>query len=289
MGALLAAVALGVLAVDQRLAPWYPFLYLLMLAAAVAGGYELLGLLDPRQRPPALFLLPALAVLVTVNWSRPLAEVWPEAFGLDPWRLVLGAFAALVVLAFLVEMATYTGPGDSVARIALAVWALAYLGLLPSFFVQLRWLDAPTGESVPRGTLALALAVFVPKGCDIGAYFTGRAIGRHPMTPLLSPKKTWEGAAGGLVLAAVIAVGFAALRPHPDSWPVKAVAFGLVVGGLGMLGDLAESLVKRDGQKKDASRAVPGFGGVLDVVDAIVFAAPAAYLWLTTGWLTPLG
>ena len=72
---------------------------------------------------------------------------------------------------------------------------LVYLGLLPCFLPQIRWLFA----SPERGSVALALAIFVPKGCDIGAYFTGRLLGRHPLTPVLSPKKTWEGAVGGLV------------------------------------------------------------------------------------------
>src|SRR5207248_385801 len=104
--------------------------------------------------------------------------------------------------AFLVEMARFREPGESVVRIALTVWIAAYLGLLPSFLAQLRWPAgtgfSPAGREVARGTTALALAVFVPKCCDIGAYFTGRFLGRHKMSPVLSPKKTWEGAAGGL-------------------------------------------------------------------------------------------
>ena len=120
----------------------------------------------------------------------------------------------------------------------------------------------------------------MPKCCDIGAYFTGRLLGRHRMTPVLSPKKTWEGAAGGLV------AGGAGGHRHQPPGPaccaadLAAVGFGLTVGLAGMLGDLAESLIKRDCQQKDASQVVPGFGGVLDVVDSIVFAAPVAYWWL---------
>jgi phosphatidate cytidylyltransferase len=87
--------------------------------------------------------------------------------------------------------------------------------------------------------------------------------------------------AGGLVLSAAVAVAINRLAPesllHGD---VMAAAFGLVVGGVGALGDLAESLIKRDCRQKDASQVVPGFGGVLDVIDAILFAAPVAYVWL---------
>jgi phosphatidate cytidylyltransferase len=153
----------------------------------------------------------------------------------------------------------------------------AYLGLLPSFLAQLRWLDdAQTYKPVA----ALALAIFVPKCCDIGAYFTGRLLGRHPMSPILSPKKTWEGLLGGLVLSAVVAVAINRPLSVLRGGDLSAAGFGLAVGGIGALGDLAESLIKRDCRRKDASQVVPGFGGVLDVVDSIVFAAPLAYCWL---------
>jgi len=131
--------------------------------------------------------------------------------------------------------------------------------------------------------VALALAIFVPKSCDVGAYFTGRLLGRHRMAPVLSPKKTWEGAAGGLIAAILACVLIDRLAPVAvlqEEWLLE-IGFGLTLGTAGMLGDLAESLIKRDCQSKDASHAVPGFGGVLDVVDAVIFAAPPAYGWLT--------
>jgi phosphatidate cytidylyltransferase len=281
MGFTLAGLALGALVLDQWLAPWFPFLFLIVLAAGALGGRELIGLLERWPRPRAAFTLPALLTLLAANWVR--------AWAIDPWPVLAALFAVAVLGAFLVEMYRYTGPGDAVMRVAFTVFGLAYLGLLPAFFVQLRWLADPEGYSgIPRGTLALTLAIFVPKCCDIGAYFTGRLIGRHRMTPLLSPKKTWEGAVGGLVTAAAASVFVTRACPAPELGLLKAVLFGLVVGLAGLLGDLAESLIKRDGQKKDASQAVPGFGGVLDVIDAVVFAAPVAYLWLVSPW-TPLG
>jgi phosphatidate cytidylyltransferase len=193
--------------------------------------------------------------------------------------MVLGVFAAVVVLALLREMTVYVEPGGAVVRAALAVWMTAYLGLLPSFLAQLRWgSGGPHGDWT--GLAAVALAIFIPKCCDIGAYFTGRALGRHKMSPVLSPNKTWEGLAGGLVLSAGSSVVINRFLPDGPLTDLRAAAFGLTVGGVGALGDLAESLVKRDCRQKDASQAVPGFGGVLDVIDSIVFAAPVAYLWL---------
>ena len=149
-------------------------------------------------------------------------------------------------------------------------------GLLACFFVQIRWLSP---DAVTSATM-LALVVFVPKFNDIGAFFTGTFLGRHKMTPVLSPKKTWEGFAGGLVASVLTAVGLSFAGPVFAGGIPEAVAFGLVVGAVGVLGDLAESLIKRDGSQKDASQVVPGFGGVLDVVDSVLFAAPVAYLWL---------
>jgi phosphatidate cytidylyltransferase len=191
------------------------------------------------------------------------------------WGYEAAALAGVAVAAFAVEMACFREPGGAVVRVALAVWMAVYLGLLPAFLVRMRWWGPGRAE------VALALTIFVPKCGDIGAYFTGRLLGRHRMTPLLSPRKTWEGFAGGLASAALTAVALnALLRPALLSGAAEAAGFGLAVGLAGVLGDLAESLVKRDGGQKDASQVVPGFGGVLDVIDSILFAAPVAYLWL---------
>ncbi|HTU23077.1 MAG TPA: phosphatidate cytidylyltransferase [Gemmataceae bacterium] len=285
MGSLLSVLVIGVLLFDPG--PWYPFLLLLTVFLAAAGSVELHQLIGSAHGLSPWLGGGAVLLVLLANWP---AHLWPGWFGSDPWFLVLAAFAAMVLLGFLVEMALFrpaaqiaessaTSSGSIVIRLALLVWMTAYLGLLPSFLVQLRWLDATA--TTPRDARgALALAIFVAKCCDIGAYFTGRLLGRHPMSPVLSPKKTWEGLMGGLLLSAAAAV--AINRPLSvvrggDLW---AVAFGLVVGGVGALGDLAESLIKRDCRRKDASQVVPGFGGVLDVVDSILFAAPVAYCWL---------
>jgi phosphatidate cytidylyltransferase len=231
-------------------------------------------LLDAARRPPAWLCLGGVAAVIVANW---LPQAWP---GADAWTCVSGVFAAVVLIAFLTEMATFQEPGNSVVRIALAVWLVAYLGLLPSFLAQLRWRGGSDEAAIRSGSVALALAMFVPKCCDTGAYFTGRLLGRHRMTPTLSPKKTWEGAAGGLVAAVLGSWGINSVAPViPGGW-LGVIGFGVTIGIAGILGDLAESLIKRDCQKKDASQAVPGFGGVLDVVDSIVFCAPLVYWWL---------
>jgi phosphatidate cytidylyltransferase len=281
MGAILIALVLAVLFVDSRFEPGYPFWFALIAGLSVVAAFELLDLLRQEVRPSRLMCSVAILALVLANWAPHLE---PRLSPSSPWPCIAIVFAACLLGVFVVEMASFREPGSSVTRMALAVWLLGYLGLLPSFLAQMRWLSRQEHECIA----ALALTIFVPKCCDIGAYFTGRLIGKHKMTPVLSPKKTWEGAAGGLTAAALTAVLLDRFGPAPllrENLAVE-IGFGLTVGIAGMLGDLAESLIKRDCRQKDASQVVPGFGGVLDVVDAILFAAPVAYGWFMV--LVPL-
>jgi phosphatidate cytidylyltransferase len=279
MGALLIGLA-GLILVEERwLAPWFPFLFLAVAAACLLGTHELLLMLDPVSRPCEILCYAGVFGIIVINWKTPLG------IPLDPWHLIGILFVATGFGGFLYEIYRFRGPNRITERVSQLLLVVFYLGVLPSFFLQLRWLDGGTSHDFPsRSTLALALAVFVPKCGDIGAYFTGkfltgRVLGRHSMTPLLSPKKTWQGAIGGLLAAVAAATAIAQIGPVlPDAW--KVVGFGLTLGISGIFGDLAESLLKRDRQTKDASTSVPGFGGVLDVLDSLLFAAPVAYWWL---------
>ncbi len=277
MGTILVVLAAGSLLIDQRLAHQaFPFLFVLVAGLGLMACFEILGLLEPGRRPAGWLCYGGVLAVILSNWLAhlPGAGHWPS-----PWPVVLAVFVFLVLAAFLLEMACFKEPGNSVVRIALTVWIVAYLGLLPSFLAQLRWLK---GAGPDQGTVALALAIFVPKAGDIGAYFTGRGLGRHRLTPILSPKKTWEGAVGGLTAATGTTIALDRLTPV--HWLREdlalEIAFGITVGVAAMLGDLAESLIKRDCGRKDASQAVPGFGGILDVVDSVIFPAPLVYLWL---------
>lgn len=282
MGSLLIALAVLVLLEHQWFAPWYPFLFVCYLVATVMAVREFLGLLPVEVRPSESIVVGSIAVLAVFSWWSAVVTSGRDVADLHTWDLIGAGVVGGTVVAILREMARFRGPDRIVERVALTAFTLIYLGALPCFLVQLRWL--PFGYSTP----ALALAVFVPKGNDIGAYFTGkfltgRVLGRHQMTPLLSPKKTWQGAVGGMLASVAVALGIQAGWPVIVGGWVGAVMFGLTVGLAGMLGDLAESLIKRDLQTKDASHTVPGFGGVLDVVDSLLFAAPVVYLWFVLG------
>lgn len=275
MGAILIALTIGMLVGDHHFAPWFPFLLAFQLILSLAACREFVALLGKARSPQAGLAYLGVTTLVLANWLQNLPACRPIF-----WTILTGILAGFVIGIFLYEMVTFTEPGRSVERMALTWLIIAYLGLLPCFFAQIRWLPSDDQANSVR----LALAAFVPKCCDIGAYFTGRLIGKHKMTPTLSPKKTWEGAVGGLITAALASIAIDRLAP--SAMPVLhanlvwEIGFGLSVGVAGMLGDLAESLIKRDCQSKDASAAVPGFGGVLDVVDAILYSAPVSFLWL---------
>jgi phosphatidate cytidylyltransferase len=280
VGLLLALAAGGFLLVgDRYLHPWFPFLLGCLVSVGVLATRELVSLFPPAFRPPEPVAVLGVVATIAANWytvvQQQLAPALPAA---TSWHQpVLLTFVGVVAAGFLREMYLFREPGAAVPRLALLVLAVAYLGVFGSFLAQLRWLD----PGPYRTSLMLALTVFVPKCGDIGAFFTGTFVGRRKMTPVLSPKKTWEGFAGGLVASVLAAVGLSFAGDVFRHGVIEAAAFGAVVGVAGVLGDLAESLIKRDGQVKDAAKSIPGFGGLLDVIDSVLFAAPVAYLWFS--------
>lgn len=166
------------------------------------------------------------------------------------------------------------GPADLVRAAATAL-PLAWVGLCGVFLLELRLIGGETDAGVSRG-LALALAtVAAVKIGDSAAYFVGRSIGRHPMC-WVSPKKTWEGALASVVTSIAVAV----LVGSFCGIDTRAMAgLGLVASLAGQGGDLLESYVKRAAGVKDSAVTFGELGGILDMLDAILLAAPAAYIW----------
>jgi phosphatidate cytidylyltransferase len=191
-------------------------------------------------------------------------------------------FAGCVFAVFLAEIARYEKPGGHLANLAASVFALAYVGMMFFFVAELR---------LTWGIGALASMIVAVKMGDIGAYAVGRLIGRHKMAPRLSPGKTIEGAVGAILFScagAWLSFHFLDWMMVFPAWkPANSIAggwwvFGLCVGTAGLFGDLAESLIKRDVGWKDSSSWMPGFGGVLDILDSLLLAAPVA--WLCWAW-----
>ena len=196
----------------------------------------------------------------------------------EAWGMFL--LAIVLALAFL-RQATHCGTANVMTNMSATVFIVLYIGGLAHFMCRLRM---EVGHA--EGAVLLLYSLFVVKVTDIGAYFTGRLLGRHKMIPWLSPKKTWEGLAGGVITAALVAMGLGyALHawgvvemPHERvPLPVLLLIFGLLMAGLSAAGDLCASLLKRDAAVKDSGEALPGFGGILDVLDSPLLAAPAAW------------
>jgi len=292
--AIVAALVL-ILYVDQWLAPWFPFWFGLAAAAMAMSALEFCGLMEGSPSSPSVrIVLGGLAAVLVANWiphlivglgdSNRLSGLLHEpgaVVGVLAWPML--SFVGVLMVAFVAQSLQFEASGRAVATVAGTMLVVAYVGLLGSFIVQLRWLDG-----CKNGLLPLAFLIATAKGSDVGAYVVGRLTGRRKLWPALSPNKTVEGAIGGLAFAcaAALIVEWFAFRSESLTgigW-AGAAGFGLVVGVVAQVGDLMESMIKRDCGRKDASAAVPGFGGVLDVLDSLLFAAPVAYgLWLCLG------
>lgn len=184
------------------------------------------------------------------------------------------AVALLAWLHILRGMTHHTLPG-----LAATAFGVLYLGWMPAHLVLMH---VEPGDGPGLVTMLLAMVAL----SDTGAYFTGRAIGRHKLAPHTSPKKTWEGAFGGLIAAMLTGAAIYALRNSLDlralpEYPLWwCLATGAVLSVVSQIGDLVESMLKRDAGVKDSGTIFPGHGGVLDRCDGIIFAAPALYYLL---------
>lgn len=271
----------GILVVDRWTAPSHFIWMTLVLVAgclAVSESIPLFASILVRPIVPVLFACTILCLM-----SNSIASL----MGLQGIATIgpLGCAWVISVCAILISgVILFDDEHPIVPRIATTLMGVAYIGVLGSFLALLRFRGGPDA-----GAFSLALVISAAKGTDIGAYTFGKLLGRHLMTPRLSPKKTWEGALGGLLFS-VLFVSAVTLAERAvmgsqtlDTWS-ELVAFALIVSVAGQLGDLAESMLKREAHVKDASSSIPGFGGVLDLLDSLLVAAPAGW-----GVLTILG
>lgn len=251
-------------ATHARLAPLLVIVVVLVLEAHAIHPQSLGWLVPPY--PP---YLPGNDPLDSNSFSG-----W-HALPLIP--LILGFGLLWTVLAQMFRYATE----NFFANVGSTLFGMIYLGISLHLLQQLALIES--ADSAYRGTQLVLLFMATVKMGDIGAYFGGRAFGKHKMSPRISPGKTWEGfafsfvgAIGGAYLFTWALTATCAHAPFDGWW--QPLVWALVLGPLGVAGDLAESAMKRDAAVKDSSNVVPGFGGFLDILDALILAAPVAYL-----------
>jgi phosphatidate cytidylyltransferase len=273
-GAILLAISCGLLHVDWRTGTSYG-IAVMTAAAMVFGLRELHRMLETIGPVPHKLAAQGLGALVVAGQVAQHEGLW--SFQAIPVpELAIGAF----LLFFLAEQLLYEPSRERMLSIVLAVFAIVYVVYLGSYVLKVRYLDRPLAHlgAPGLGYAAILYLVLAAKGTDMFAFFSGRFLGRRKMIPWISPGKTWAGFVGGLLGAVGITIAFAVASDlgRVFGW-ATAIPFGIMIGLSSVVGDLVESLVKRSTAVKDSGGLVPEFGGVLDIIDCILFVAPALY------------
>lgn len=285
----LAPIILGIVLLGE------PWLSVLVGVAAFLALVELVGLLDAagHQPPQVLTIVSGMALvaagLITTNGVSVGGVGATLMVALDPPGLVTATLIAAVLL-FAVVGFTRADPQAGFMTWAMTSFGVAYVGLLLPTIVLVAHL-APSGgsSSTPVGVFGIGsgaawalLLVLVVWGYDTGAYLIGRRLGRRRLLDHISPSKTVEGLAGGLVLA-TLGAGIGAVLVGLEPW--HPLIIGPLVGLAAQAGDMAESMLKRAADRKESGFIVPGHGGILDRIDSFLFAAPvlAGYALLAAG------
>jgi phosphatidate cytidylyltransferase len=220
--------------------------------------------------PSAPIMIAGALLLVLVEDQYP--------FGFDGSAFV---FSLFIMISMTAHLAGYEqGKERSAIDFCITLAGMAYLGWLGKYFILLR--------TLPNGLWWLLLVLPSAWLMDVGGFLAGTRFGKHKMAPRLSPKKSWEGYIGGVLLS-TIGTGLLALL-----WNIRApivtfdkgLILGTVIGIIGPLGDLGESMFKRQFSVKDSSKILPGHGGILDRIDTWLWAAVIGYYWIILFWLS---
>jgi len=255
------------------------------LAGIVIAG-ELMTML--REKTPGAIPWVTYLGVILCHLSV-IVPAWLAADGHTDLRWMVFALTLTVMAAFGNELICFKEGRPSTTHIAISLLVVLYAGWFLSFVSAVR-LDCAFNE---RGVIALFSLMFIIKMSDAGAYFAGKNLGKNKLAPVLSPGKTIEGLIGGIIAAIFAAwIVFAFCyptqpilsKPFRPSW-LAVIGYAISICLVGVAGDLAESLIKRDMSVKDSSGWLPGLGGIMDTADSVLLAAPVAYLWWTSGLL----
>ncbi|NGX27191.1 MAG: Phosphatidate cytidylyltransferase [Chlamydiae bacterium] len=252
------------------------FVVAAVAAMAGVGVWEYAKLASTKGVKPAVALMVIVAACEVVAFF--IAHKW-----IHSQELPVFVFAVGLGLFFLNR---FRKAEEALVNVAVDFFGVAYVAVPLSYMLAILY---PIGPSpVIDGRWWLFYLIAVTKITDVGAYFIGRLWGKTALAPILSPKKTVEGGIGGLACAVLFSLGMVYLGKTyaGTAFPLKyldALWLGLLIGVFGQIGDLAESMLKRDADVKDSNR-IPGLGGVLDMIDSLIFTAPIVYFYLR--WYT---
>ncbi|MHC4741876.1 MAG: phosphatidate cytidylyltransferase [Planctomycetota bacterium] len=236
-------------------------LCILIMLIALPAQLELCKLAAAKNVRIFAPIAAAGSILLATAWY------WPQLDAVLAREFYLPVVCALIVPAVLLYQALCCGFSGVLANSGATLFAIHYLGILGCFVMAIR---------IDFGLWALLMFICTVKSADIGAWAIGRKFGKHKFSPKISPGKTWEGMGGAVGASILVAVLFAVCCDIM-LWP-GALVFAVSMAFVGQLGDLAESMIKRDAGQKDSAEKVPGFGGILDIVDSPLMTAPFAYL-----------
>ncbi len=257
------ALLLAVGVIIYRFPEW---MFCLVVAALIGiGQNEFFGMVDKKGVFVYRYFGIIAGILVPVVIFLGSGEA--EVKNLEP-LLIVGAS----LFAFTLQFTRRDNGRDHLLSVALTLFSLFYICWFFSFILKLRLME--------NGANLVAFLILVTKSADIGAYLVGSMAGRTGLIPRISPKKTIEGTFGGVVLSVVIAM---VLGPYLTGFHIwHLVVLGCVLAVFGQIGDLAESLIKRDCGVKDSGTYLPGIGGVMDLIDSLLFTAPFFFFYVTT-------
>ncbi|MEI8350123.1 MAG: phosphatidate cytidylyltransferase [Candidatus Omnitrophota bacterium] len=240
---------------------YYPVCGIVTTALIVIGLYEFFYMVEKKGVRLFKFfgIAVGLFIPITIYFHFSVKEGGQFLFA------VIGLF-----MLFLLEL-TRKETHQAILSLSATVFGIIYISWCLSFLIRIRQL--------PEGALLVAFLVVVTKSCDIGAYLWGKAYGKTPLLERVSPKKSLEGAVGGFFTSLFVGLIFSLFVTTLSFWEKFFLIIILAI--ISQLGDLFESLIKRDCQVKDSGKIFPGMGGVLDVVDSIIFTAPTFYLYVT--------
>lgn len=225
------------------------------------------------------FVILGMAACALLYLAQELTAVCPPAQGMPGYDTML--FGLFVVAVLLSQLFRYGHQGP-INNISTTVMAVVYFWLLLSFMGRMRHLELANGWEYD-GVEFIFVFFTGSKICDIAGLLVGKRYGYHKLWPSISPKKSWEGFLGGT--AASVGLIAIVILFHPQSafasigW-AKALPLGIILSVFGLLGDLVESSFKREGQLKDAGSSLPGYGGMMDILDSLLLNAPLMYLYL---------